>query len=65
MYVHVIAAFLTDDLINHVITLLWQLVVIWANKMVDHGRFGKIPLGKSQINSKNARVSQTIDLKGR
>ena len=33
--------------------------------MVDRGRVGKRLLCRSQINSKNARVSQIIDLKGR
>ena len=33
--------------------------------MVDRGQAGKRPLCGSQINSKAARVSQTIDLKGR
>ena len=35
------------------------------HKMVDCGRVGKRPLCRSQINSKSARVSQTIDRKDR
>ena len=35
----------------------------WVYKMIDCGRIGKRPLCSSQINSKNARVSQTIDCK--
>ena len=35
------AAFLEDDLTGHLLTLLWPLVVIWVNKMVDRGRLGK------------------------
>ena len=55
------AAFLADDLTDHLLTLLWPLVVIWVYKMVDRGRVGKRQLCRSQINSKNAMVSQTID----
>ena len=58
-----IAAFLADDLAGHLLTLFWLLVVIWVYKMVDCGHVGKRPLCRSQINSKNARVSQTIDRK--
>ena len=54
-------AFLADDLTVDLFTLLKPLVVIWVRKMVHPGRVGKRPLGKSQINSKNAMVSQTID----
>ena len=32
-----------------------------GEKMIDRGRVGKRRLIRSQINSKNARVSQTID----
>ena len=34
-------------------------------QMLDRGHVGKKPLCRSQINSKNAMVSQTIDRKGR
>ena len=60
----VAAAFLACDLTGHLLTLLWPLVVIWVYKMVDRGRDGKRPLCRTQINSKNARVSQTFDRKG-
>ena len=59
------AAFLADDLAGHLLTLLWPLVVIWVYRTVDHDHVGKRPLWRSQINSKNASVSQTIDRKGR
>ena len=61
----VTTAFLADDLIGYLSTLLWPSMVIWMYKMVDHGHLGKRPLCRSQINSNNARVSQTIDRKGR
>ena len=63
----VAAAFLSDDLISHLLTLLWPLEVIWVYKTVDRsgGHVGKRPLCKSEIKSKNARVSQTIHRKGR
>ena len=57
--------FLADDLTGHLLTLLWPLVVIWVYKIVDRGHVGKRPLCRSELNSKNARVSQTIDRKGR
>ena len=53
------------DLTGHLFTLRWPLVVIWVCKLVDRGRVGERPLCRSQIKSKNARVSQTIDRKGR
>ena len=42
-----------------------SLVFIWLYKMVDRGRIGQRPLCRIQINSEMARVSQTIDPKGR
>ena len=42
--------------------MLWPLVVICVYKMVDRGRVGKRLLCRSQINCKNARVSQKIVL---
>ena len=61
----VTAAFLEDDLASHLFTLLWPLVVIWVYKVVDRCRVGQRLLCRSQINTKIARVSQTIDGKGR
>ena len=53
---------LADDLISHLFTLFWPLVVILVYKMVDSGRVGQRLLCGSQIhvNRKIARVSQTI-----
>ena len=40
-------------------------MVLWVYKLVDRGRVEEGPLCRRQIKNKIARVSQTIDHKGR